>query len=89
MGCQSPSCFRVRNCGWYCHGGNCRLSCCHRSQVELSALACCGGGRPRSVGACVVRQWNSCCWQRMAGVSQSLTWTGGCISGASGLCSLS
>ena len=54
--------------------------------MELSALACCGGGRPRSVGACVVRQWNSCCWQRMAGVSQSLTWTDGCISGASGLC---
>ena len=53
--------------------------------MELSALACCGGGRPRSVGACVVRQWKSCCWQRIAGVSQSFTWTGGCISGASGL----
>ena len=35
--------------------------------MELSALACCGGGRPKSVGACVVRQWKSFCWQRIAG----------------------
>ena len=77
MGCHSPSCGLVRNWGWYCHGGNCRLSCCHRSHLESSARVCCGGGRPRSVGACVVRQWKSCCWQKMAGVSQSFTRTDG------------
>ena len=47
-GCQSPWCGLVRNCGWYCQGGNCRLSCCHLSQVDSSACACLGGGRPKS-----------------------------------------
>ena len=55
-GCQFPWCGLVRNCGWYCQGGNRLLSCCHLSQVDSSACACLGGGRPKSVGACVVKQ---------------------------------
>ena len=88
IGCHSPSCGRVRNCGWYCQGGNCRLSCCHRSHVASSACAWAGGGRPRSVGACVVRQWNRCLLQSTAGVSQSFTCMDGWIIDAMGLWSL-
>ena len=55
-GCELPWCGLVRNWGWYRHCGNCLLSCCHLSQVESSAWECFGGGQPRSVGACVVRQ---------------------------------
>ena len=54
--------------------------------MAASTLVCCGGGLPRSVGACVVRQWNNCCWQSMAGVSKFLMCRLGWMSGASGLC---
>ena len=55
--------------------------------MASSACAWAGGGRPRSVGACVVRQWNNCLLQRTAGVSQSFTCMDGWIVVAMGLCS--
>ena len=48
---HSLSLYRVRYCGLYCHGGNCLWFVCHLSQVAWSTFACCGGGRPSSVGA--------------------------------------
>ena len=48
---HSLSLYRVRYCGLYCHGGNCLWLVCHLSQVAWSTFACCGGGRPSSVGA--------------------------------------
>ena len=60
MGCHGPSWWRVRYCGKYCQGANCRCCSSHLCQVDSSTFAVLGGGLPWSVGACVVRQWNGC-----------------------------
>ena len=72
MGCHGPSWCRVRYCGWYCHGANCRWLSSHLCHVESSTLVDLGGGLPCSVGACVVRQWNGCPSCNTVGVSESL-----------------
>ena len=86
---HSLSLYRVRYCGLYCHGGNCLWFVCHLSQVAWSTFACCGGGRPSSVGAWVVRQWKMPPCVSMFGVSQSLMWMDGWRCAAMGLYSLS